>query len=334
MNRSKKWFQRTLIATLISISGSAFADISSRTSWSVKQAEDFMAQDSIPSQYNNVATKPTQTPTNNSTIIYGQAPTTHTPSYGYEQPEVNARAALVMDANTGEILYKKNTTRVLPIASVTKVMTAMVVLDAGLDLQERFSLQQIDFAGAGGKNSSSTLRVGDTMSRSELLLFALMKSENPAAAALGRTYPGGKAAFVSAMNAKAQELGMYSSYFTEGTGLDPKNVSTAEDLARMSRAAAKYDIISRFSTTSSHDFDLGYRMLKSNNTNAIVRNRSWDLQLSKTGFINEAGRCVVMQANVNTRPTIVVLLGAKDGVSRTNDANRLFNWVAGLPQGI
>ena len=256
-------------------------------------------------------------------------------TFGYSnQPSVNARAALVMDAQTGEVLYSKNSSLAVPIASITKVMTAVVTADARLDMSEEITLQQIDFAGAGGKNSSSTLRAGDTMNRAELLLFALMKSENPAAAALARTYPGGRSVFVAAMNAKARQLGMTSTRYAESTGLDPHNVSSARDLGILVSAASQYGLIRQFSTTPTYDFNLGYRVLKSNNTNALVRNGGWNINLSKTGYINEAGRCVVMHTTVNSRPAVVVLLGASTSQARTNDATNLLNWVATLPKRI
>lgn len=306
----------------------------------------------IPSKYNNTSnqyntnsspqdpsysTNSTLPPINQPNSPISTTTTTHIPTYNNlssYKPEVNARTALVLDANTGEILYSKNINTVRPIASVTKVMTAMVILDANLDMNERITLTSGDFAGAGGKNSSSTLRVGDTMTRNEALLFALMKSENPAAMALARTYPGGRTAFISTMNEKARSLGMNSSRFADPSGLDPRNVSSARDLGIMVSAATKYPTISYHSTTASHHFNLGYRTLLSNNTNVLVRNGGWHMQLSKTGYIKEAGRCVVMQTNINSRPTIVVLLGASDSVKRTNDATRLFNWVAGLPQAL
>ena len=250
------------------------------------------------------------------------------------QPSVNARAALVMDAQTGEVLYSKNSNMSVPIASITKLMTAVVTADARLNMSEEITLQSIDFAGAGGKNSSSTLRVGDTMNRAEALLFALMKSENPAAAALARTYPGGRPAFIAAMNAKAKQLGMSSTRFAESTGLDPHNISSARDLGILVSAASQYGLIRQFSTTPAYDFNLGYRMLKSNNTNALVRNGGWNINLSKTGYINEAGRCVVMHTTVNSRPAVVVLLGASTSQARTNDATNLLNWVASLPKRI
>ena len=250
------------------------------------------------------------------------------------QPSVNARAALVMDAQTGEVLYSKNSNMSVPIASITKLMTAVVTADARLNMSEEITLQSIDFAGAGGKNSSSTLRVGDTMNRAEALLFALMKSENPAAAALARTYPGGRPAFIAAMNAKAKQLGMSSTRFAESTGLDPHNISSARDLGILVSAASQYGLIRQFSTTPAYDFNLGYRVLKSNNTNALVRNGGWNINLSKTGYINEAGRCVVMHTTVNSRPAVVVLLGASTSQARTNDATTLLNWVASLPKRI
>lgn len=254
---------------------------------------------------------------------------------GYSsQPSVNARAALVMDAQTGEVLFSKNTNTALPIASITKVMTAVVTADARLNMSEEVTLQQIDFAGAGGKNSSSTLRAGDSMNRAELLLFALMKSENPAAAALARTYPGGRTAFYAAMNSKAKQLGMTATHFIESTGLHPGNVSSARDLGILVSAASQYGLIRQFSTTPTYDFNLGYRVLKSNNTNALVRNGGWNINLSKTGFINEAGRCVVMHTTVNSRPAVVVLLGAPSTQARNSDATNLLTWLNTLPKRV
>ena len=257
-----------------------------------------------------------------------------TSSYS-NQPHVNARAALVMDAQTGEVLFSKNSNTALPIASITKLMTAVVTADAHLNMSEQITLEQIDFAGAGGKNSSSTLRVGDKMNRAEALLFALMKSENPAAAALARTYPGGRSAFVSAMNAKARSLGMNSTKFVESSGLDPRNISSARDLGILVTTASQYGVIRQFSTTPTYDFNLGYRrVFKSNNTNALVRNGGWNINISKTGYINEAGRCVVMHTTLNNRPAVVVLLGASNSQARNDDAIRLMNWASQLPKRI
>ena len=256
-----------------------------------------------------------------------------TQSYA-QQPSVSARAALVMDANTGEVLYSKNANGVYPIASITKLMTAVVIADARLNMNETITLQQGDFSCSGCKSSSSTLRAGDSMNRAEVLLFALMKSENPAASALARTYPGGRAAFYSAMNAKAKSLGMSSTHYIESTGLHPSNVSSARDLGILVNAASQYGLIRQFSTTPSYNFNLGYRVLQSNNTNALVRNGGYNINISKTGFINEAGRCVVMHTTLNNRPVAVVLLGEPSSQQRTTDATRLMNWVSNLPKRI
>lgn len=253
-------------------------------------------------------------------------------SHFSNQPPVSARAALVMDSQTGEVLFSKNTNNAYPIASITKLMTAVVISDARLNMSEKITLQQADFSCAGCKSSSSTLRAGDSMNRAEALLFALMKSENPAAAALARTYPGGRAAFIAKMNAKAKELGMNSTHYMESTGLHPGNVSSARDLGILVNTASQYGLIRQFSTTASYDFNLGYRVLKSNNTNSLVRNGGWNINLSKTGYINEAGRCVVMHTTLNNRPVVVVVLGADSTAARTNDATRLMTWVSSLPK--
>ncbi|WP_353142443.1 serine hydrolase [Acinetobacter pragensis] len=258
-----------------------------------------------------------------------------TSASGYSnQPSVNARAALVMDGQTGEVLYSKNSNTAFPIASLTKLMTAVVISDSRLNMSEKITLQQGDFSCSGCKSSSSTLRAGDSMNRAEALLFALMKSENPAASALARTYPGGRPAFFAAMNAKARSLGMNSTHYVESTGLHPGNVASARDLGILVNTASQYGLIRQFSTTPSYDFNLGYRVLKSNNTNALVRNGGWNINLSKTGYINEAGRCVVMHTTLNNRPAVVVLLGADSSAARTNDATRLMTWVSQLPKRI
>lgn len=336
-----------LAATLLTVSTGSFADIVIRSGqgaiWSADEADKFLNNNEVPKHARTItSTTIVSTPvsyqndTNNYSYDNSYTNTnsnyTQYQDYSTYKPEVNARAALVMDATTGEVLYSKNTESVRSIASITKLMTAMVTLDANLNLYEQITLTSSDFAGAGGKNSSSTLRVGDTMTRSDALYLALMKSENPAAMALGRTYPGGRSAFIAAMNTKAASLGMSSSNFTDPSGLDPKNVSSARDLGILTSSAARYGTIRHFSTSASNSFDLGYRMLTSNNTNAIVRNGGWSLDVSKTGYIKEAGRCVVMQANINSRPVVVVLLGGSDSATRTQDATRLFNWVAQQPQ--
>ena len=359
MKNSKKSVMHVLgMSILLAWSSTSFAELvvnnspvasgtngSASLNWSANDASQLMEEDEpleiSPQGSTSVTTtlrsggSATITSSSNPKNTKVQIRDTFSNSINYSsQPSVNARAALVMDAQTGEVLYSKNSNMSVPIASITKLMTAVVTADARLNMSEEITLQSIDFAGAGGKNSSSTLRVGDTMKRAEALLFALMKSENPAAAALARTYPGGRPAFIAAMNAKAKQLGMSSTRFAESTGLDPHNISSARDLGILVSAASQYGLIRQFSTTPAYDFNLGYRMLKSNNTNALVRNGGWNINLSKTGYINEAGRCVVMHTTVNSRPAVVVLLGASSSQARTNDAINLLNWVATLPKRI
>lgn len=351
MKKPKKTLMHVLsLSVLLSLSSTGFAEIIMNSSggsgqatvnWSSSDASQLLNGDSLDDDGEDISPKGSTTLT--TTIrASNAAPTTlsnksvqiyDTNTYN-SQPSVNARAALVMDAKTGEVLFSKNTNMALPIASITKLMTAVITADARLNMSEDITLQQIDFAGAGGKNSSSTLKVGDTMNRAEMLLVALMKSENPAAAALARTYPGGRQAFFAAMNSKARQLGMNSTHYVESTGLDPRNVSSARDLGILVSAASQYGLIRQFSTTAHYDFNLGYRVLKSNNTNALVRNGGWNINISKTGYINEAGRCVVMHTTVNSRPAVVVLLGASSSQARTNDATNLLNWVSNLPKRI
>lgn len=235
--------------------------------------------------------------------------------------------ALVINQITGETLYAKNTNVPTPIASVTKLMTAMVMLDAHLPLDEVLAItdQDVDYL----KGTSSRLSVGAMLTRGELLQLALMASENRAASALGRYYPGGKSAFIQAMNNKAQVLGMYSTRFVDSTGLDSNNVSTAEDLVKMVNAAYHYPEIRQVSTLPSQEVTLYGRQNPLNfvNTNALVRGGNWVIGLSKTGFINEAGRCLVMQAEISGQPTIIVLLDSAGKMTRIGDANRIRKWV-------
>lgn len=240
---------------------------------------------------------------------------------------LKSRAALIFDAQQGRALYSKNTDAVMPIASITKLMTAMVVLDAQLPLTEEITIDSADIDVL--KNTRSRLRVGASLTRQELLRLALMSSENRAAAALGRAYPGGIEAFVAAMNDKAFELGMGDSYFVDSTGLSSTNVSTARDLVKMVEAAYGYDIIRQFSTTSAHAVDLAdsKRSMQFTNSNNLVRSGNWEINVSKTGFLSEAGRCLVMQANITGRPVIIVLLDSNGKHTRSSDANRIKKWM-------
>lgn len=235
--------------------------------------------------------------------------------------------ALVINQLTGETIYAKNTSQLTPIASVTKLMTAMVMLDAHLAMDELLVIsdQDVDYL----KGTHSKLSVGTTLTRGELLQLALMSSENRAASALGHNYPGGINAFLSAMNHKAQVLGMSSTHFYDATGLDSNNVSTAEDLAKMVNAAYHYPEIRQVTTTASQEFILRGRANSTNfvNTNALVRGSDWVIGLSKTGFINEAGRCLVMQAEISGQPMIIVLLDSVGKMTRIGDANRIRKWI-------
>ena len=247
------------------------------------------------------------------------------PRAEFKKIALRSSSALVQDAETGEVVYDKNAETVVPIASITKLMTAMVVLDRGLDLDEKITLSREDAVQM--KGARSRLRTGLSLTRRELLLIALMSSENRAAAALGQSYPGGLEAFVDAMNAKAALLDMTESRFVEPTGLSPANVSTASDLAKMVRAAYEYPLIREFSTTSRATVKASGRSLQYANTNGLVRSSYWEIGLSKTGYISEAGRCLVMHVRLASKDLIVVLLDSWGKQSRIADANRIRKWL-------
>ena len=235
--------------------------------------------------------------------------------------------AIVLDAGDGQPVYAKAADEVTPIASLTKLMTAMVVLDANLPGDEALEIDLDDFDYL--KGTRSRLRMGATLTRDEMLRLALMASENRAASALARHYPGGSPAFVAAMNAKAAALGMTRTRYEDPTGLSPRNVSTASDLARLVRAAADYPRIRDYSTTPAHYVEVQPtgQTLGFNNSNALVRNGEWDIQLQKTGYIREAGRCVVMLATIASRPVVIVLLDSIGKLARLTDAERVRHWL-------
>ena len=244
---------------------------------------------------------------------------------------VNLRLAsanvLILDAQDGRRMYTKAADEVTPIASLTKLMTAMVVLDANPSLDDSMAVDMDDFDYV--KGSRSRLRMGATLSRGEMLRLALMSSENRAASSLARYYPGGNAAFVAAMNAKAATLGMTRTRFEDPTGLSPNNVSTANDLALMVSAAAQYPLIRDYTTTPTHFVEVQPtgQLLGFNNSNALVKNVEWDIQLQKTGYIREAGRCVVMLATIASRPMVIVLLDSLGKYTRLGDAQRVKHWL-------
>ena len=242
---------------------------------------------------------------------------------------LRSASALVEDQQTGEFLVQKHAAAVVPIASITKIMTAMVVLDAQMNLQESLMIKSEDVDNL--RHSRSRLPVGVRLTREEALLVALMASENRAAHILGRTYPGGIDAFVKAMNGKAQSLGLAETRFKDPTGLSSGNVSSARNLARMVNAAYNYPLIREFTTRDEATIHSGRRTLSFRNTNRLIRSPSWQIGLSKTGFIDEAGRCLVMQAQVAQRPVLIVLLDAQGKLTRFGDANRIKQWMEGSP---
>lgn len=244
-----------------------------------------------------------------------------------EMLELGSSKALIINQETGETLYAKNTNTPTPIASVTKLMTAMVVLDAMLPLDEYLTVTNADIDTL--KGTSSRLRIGTKLPRAEFLRLALMASENRAASALGRNYPGGLPAFIKAMNHKAYELGMMDTRFVDPTGLNSGNISTAEDLVKLVRAAYEYDEIRQESTAVSQAVLVNGRRNPTNfvNTNALVRKGDWVIGLSKTGFISEAGRCLVMQAEIGGQQLIIVLLDSVGKLTRIGDANRIRKWI-------
>jgi D-alanyl-D-alanine endopeptidase (penicillin-binding protein 7) len=254
-------------------------------------------------------------------------PVAHAADLDATKLRLNSANVLVLDAQEGKAIYAKAADEVTPIASLTKLMTAMVVLDARQPMDEQIEVDMDDFDYI--KGSRSRLRMGATLSREEMLRLALMASENRAASSLGRNYPGGQLAFVAAMNEKARALGMNRTHYDDATGLSPKNVSTANDLAKLVRAAADYPEIREFSTTPSHFVEVHPtgQTLGFSNSNALIKNGAWDIRLQKTGYIREAGRCVVMLANIASKPMVIVLLDSIGKFTRVADAQRVKHWL-------
>ena len=244
--------------------------------------------------------------------------------------DLRSAVALVVDQRSGATVYAKNSLAVLPIASITKLMTAMVVLDAQLPLDETLEISAADIDTE--KHTRSRLRPGTKLTRTEMLNLALMSSENRAAHALGRHYPGGLDAFVEAMNAKARALGMNDSSFVDPTGLSSRNVSNAVDLSRMVAAAFDYPLIREYSTATGLTVDAGRRNVGYRNTNRLIDNPDWDIGLQKTGYISEAGSCLVMHVSVEGRPMVMVLLDAIGRLSRFGDAQRIRHWLESEPK--
>lgn len=237
---------------------------------------------------------------------------------------LHSQSVLIQDALSGETLYERNAAMVTPIASITKLMTAMVVLDRGLPMNEKLTITEEDIDSL--KLTRSRLKPGATLTREELILLALMASENRAATALGRNYPGGMTAFVVDMNAKARKLGMSDSRFHDPSGLSPQNVSSAPDLAKLVKAAHAYPVIREYSTRDRAQVTALGRVINFRNTNALVRAGNWDIGLQKTGFINEAGRCLVMRARIASKDLVMVLLDSVGMNARITDAKLVRRW--------
>jgi len=242
-----------------------------------------------------------------------------------DDPGLKSAAAYVIDQGDSSVWYSHNATVASPIASITKLMTALVVADAHQPLDEVLEVSPDDRA--IGKGAASRLAIGTKLTRGDLLHLALMSSENRAAHALGRNYPGGVPAFVKAMNEKAKSLGMTSSHFVEPTGLSCENVASPEDLSRLVMAAAQNPTIRDFSTDTEHSVKIGRRMVEFRTTDALVRNPGWNIIVQKTGYITEAGRCLVMQAVIGGRNVVIVLLNSFGKYTRVADAVRMRKWI-------
>ena len=240
-------------------------------------------------------------------------------------PQLKSAAALITDANNGEVLFERDAGRVVPIASITKLMTALVVLDGQQPLDEKVEITAADRW--NGKGAFSRLPVGAKISRGDLLKLALMASENRAAKTLARNYPGGTPAFVRTMNAKAKALGMTRTKFDDPSGLSSNNVSSARDLAKLVTAASRDTRIREFSTLPSHEVRAGRNVLTYRNTNLLVGKPDWDILVQKTGFTNDAGECLVMQARIGDRPVNMVLMNSFGKLTRTADARRVRKWM-------
>lgn len=242
---------------------------------------------------------------------------------------LKSNVALVVDQDTSQVLFSKNPEAVLPIASLTKLMTALVVVEAKLPLDEMLEVGPTDTNIEG--YGHSRLRSGMRLSREDLLHVALMSSENSAAHALGRNYPGGLEAFVAAMNQKAQQLGMSDTRYVEPTGLSSDNRSSAKDLAKLARASYEYPLLRDLSVSTGYELPVGRRSVQFRNTNALVSNPTWDIGLQKTGYIAAAGRCLMMQASLAGRKLIMVFLDSTGKYTRIGDAQRVRRWIESQP---
>lgn len=245
----------------------------------------------------------------------------------YNQLTIKSPKAIIYDADSGDIIFQKKANEKSSIASLTKLMTAMVLIDSNLDLNEKVKITKKDQDRI--KGTKSRLWLGSELTRKELLSIALIASDNRAASAISNSYPGGKKAFVQAMNVKAKQLGMDDTSFADPTGLDKNNISTAIDLVKMTQAAQQYPIIRELSTSSYYEAYIKNKKIRLNynNTNLLVRQGLWDIDISKTGYIREAGKCLIMQTKVMDKPIIMVFLKSYGKYTRTADAKRVKKWL-------
>ena len=294
----------------LSCAAPAFAAAEQRTT--IKKTKRTLAKASPKRLAKAVPTKPS----------FGQLAGLHSTA---DDLDLKSSVAYVIDQDTNEVLLSKNDQAILPIASITKLMTGVVLSEAKLSMDESITITQDDVDTE--KGSSSRLKVGTTLTRGELLHLSLMASENRAAHALGRTYPGGLNAFVDLMNAKATSLGMRDTRYIEPTGLSSKNQSSAKDLATLVSFAYQDSLLRELSTSPSYQVEVGKHTLNYKTTNRLIKNPNWDIGLQKTGYISEAGQCLVMQAKIAGRKLIMVFLDSAGKLSRIADAERVRRWV-------
>ena len=321
LNRFLQIFAIAVISTVLAIPA---AQAQSRNKTTAKKSKSSLV----------VSRKAAKPVAKRRSVIRAAAPR---PSYGQlaglhgtqDLLDLKSSVALVIDQETREVLFSKNDSAVLPIASLTKLMTGLLISEARLPMDEMIAITQDDVDTE--KGSTSRLRVGTELSRGELLHLALMSSENRAAHALGRTYPGGLDAFVKLMNARARALGMGDTRYVEPTGLSSRNQSSAKDLATLVTVAYNDPVLRELSTSPGHQVAVGNRTLQYNNTNRLVKNPEWEIGLQKTGYISEAGQCLVMQAKIAGRKLIMVFLDSAGKLSRLGDAERVRRWVESAP---
>jgi len=324
---------KMLLAVLV-MAGLAFGAVNAATA-ATPEKKPVASKKAVKSVAGKKAAKPVASKKSAKPVVAKKAkpaPVRTTPAVAEQEdgvmPKLGSAVAVVIDQASGEILYEKNANAVVPIASITKLMTAMVALDAAPDLAETLTIGKDDIDLL--KGTHSRLTVGTQLTREEMLRLALMSSENRASSALSRHYPGGREAFVAAMNRKARELGLTGTRFADPTGLTAANVASAHDLVKMVDAAHQYPLIREFSTMEEHQVAVKGRSQTFRNTNALVKSDAWHIGLSKTGYISEAGKCLVMLTWLNNKPTIIVLLDSWGKLTRVGDANRIKRWMESL----